>query len=116
MTYSRSFITHYGDGTGQTIVTIRNYNWQVSMPVGLQYEISGNDKMQFNVAANVEPSLVLKTKAYILSSDGNNYLNDPSILRRWNLNSNFGAFVTFSSRKFKWQVGPNVRYQWVVDL
>jgi hypothetical protein len=113
ITYSNSLLTHYGDGTGQTIITIRNYNWQLSIPVGLQYEVSGNDKIQFNVGANLEPSLVLKSKAYILSSDGNNYVNDPSILRKWNISSNFNAFVTFSSRKFKWQVGPNVRYQWL---
>ncbi|MEO8764109.1 MAG: outer membrane beta-barrel protein [Ginsengibacter sp.] len=113
ITYSKSFITHYGDGTGQTIVMIHNHSWQLSIPVGLQYELGGNSKMQFNVAGNVEPSLILKSNAYIMSSDGNNYLNDPSLLRKWNLNSNFGAFVSFSSHKFKWQVGPNVRYQWM---
>ena len=66
-----------------------------------------------NVGGNIEPSLVLKSSAYILSSDGNNYVNDPSLLRRWNINSNFGTFVTFNSSKFKWQIGPNIRYQWL---
>ena len=113
MTYSRSFITHYGDGTGQTSVSIRNYNWEASIPFGLQYEILGNNKVQFTVGANLEPSLVLKSNAYILSSDGNNYLNDPSLFRKWNINSNFGTFVTFGSGKLKWQIGPNVRYQWL---
>ena len=113
MTYSRSFITHYGDGTGQQVVTLHNYNWQASIPVGLQYEFLGNDKVQFNVGANLEPSLVLKSNAYILSSDGNNYINDPSLFRKWNINSNFGTFVTFGSGKLKWQIGPNVRYQWL---
>jgi hypothetical protein len=113
MTYSRSFITHYGDGTGQSVVTIHNYNWQASIPFGLQYEFFGNNKVQVNVGANLEPSLVLKSNAYILSSDGNNYVNDPSLLRKWNFNSNFGAFVTFRSSKFKWQIGPNIRYQWL---
>jgi len=112
-TYSRSFITHYGDGTGQSVVSLHNYSWQASIPFGLQYELSGNSKVQFNLGAALEPSLVLKSDAYILSSDGNNYLNDPSLLRKWNLNSNFGAFVSFSSARFKWQIGPNIRYQWM---
>ena len=111
--YSRNFITHYGDGTGQSVAMIRNYNWQASIPFGLQYEVTGNDKVQFNVGGNVEPSLILKSKAYILSSDGNNYVNDPSLLRKLNVSSNFGAFVTFSSTRFKWQIGPNIRYQWL---
>ena len=111
--YSNSYITHYGDGTGQAIVELRNYNWQLSIPLGLQYQVYGNNKIQFNVSSNIEPSLVLKSNAYILSSDGNNYVNDPSLLRKWNASSNFGAFVSFKSSKFKWQIGPNVRYQWL---
>ena len=113
MNYEQTYITHFGDGTGQTPVVLRNYNWQASIPVGLQYELFGNNKIQFNAAANIEPSLVLKSNAYILSSDGNNYVNDPALLRKWNVSSNFGAFITFSSSKFKWQVGPNLRYQWL---
>jgi hypothetical protein len=113
MIYSRSFITHYGDGTGSTIVSLRNYNWQASIPVGLQYEIWGNNKLQFNLSADIEPSIVLKSNSYILSSNGNNYINDGSLLRKWNASSNFGAFVTFRSTKFKWYIGPNVRYQWL---
>lgn len=111
--YYRNYETHYGDGTGQSIVSIRNYNWQASIPVGLRYEFLGNEKLQFNVSGDLEPSLVLKGNAYILSSEGNTYINDPSLLRKMNVSSNFGAFVTFRSGKFKWQIGPNVRYQWL---
>ena len=61
----------------------------------------GMNKVQFNVAGNLEPSLVLKSNAYMLSSEGNNYVNDPSLLRKLNLSSNFGAFVTFSSAEIQ---------------
>ncbi|MGZ4049497.1 MAG: hypothetical protein ACXVNN_09045 [Bacteroidia bacterium] len=111
--YSKSYITHYGDGTGQTGVSIRNYNLQASIPIGLQYELPGNNKVQLNAAADFEPSMVIKSNAYILSSDGRNYVNDPDLLRKINMSSNFGVFVTFLSSRFKWQVGPNVRYQWL---
>lgn len=112
-TYSKSYITHYGDGTGQTPVTIRNYSLQASLPIGLQYEFSGNDKIQFNASADFEPSMIIKSNAYLLSSDGNNYVNDPDLLRKINMSSNFGVFATFLSSKFRWQIGPNVRYQWL---
>lgn len=111
--YSKSYITHYGDGTGQTAASIKNYSFQASMPIGFQYEFLGNDKVQFNTAADFEPSVVIKSKAYILSSDGNNYVNDPDLLRKFNMSSNFGLFATFSSAKFQWQIGPNIRYQWL---
>jgi hypothetical protein len=112
ITYLQSFMTHYGDGTGQAVVSIRNYSYQASIPLGLQYQLLGNDKLQFHIAANIEPSVLLKSRAYILSSDGN-YINDPDIMRKLNFSSNFGTFITFSSNKFKWQIGPNLRYQWL---
>ncbi len=110
--FPMSYISHYGDGTGQTAVSLRNYNWQASIPIGLQYQLGGNDKIKFSAGANVEPSYVLKSEAYVLSSDGRNYVNDPSLLRKWNMSSNFNAFITFKSHNFKWNIGPNVRYQW----
>ncbi|MEO6219721.1 MAG: hypothetical protein ABIO81_04785, partial [Ginsengibacter sp.] len=112
-TYSRNFVTHYGDGTGMSTVTLKNYNYQVSLPVGLQYVIWENNEFQINLGANVEPSLVIKADAFLLSSDGKNYVNVPDLLRKWNLSSNFAPFVSFRSSKFKWNIGPNIRYQWL---
>jgi hypothetical protein len=111
--YAKNYLTHYGDGTGLSAVPLRNYSLQASLPLGLQYELFGNKKLQFNAAANFAPSLILKSNAYLLSSDGSNYINDPSLLRKWNMSSNFGLFMTFRSNKLKWQIGPNVRYQWL---
>ena len=111
--YSKSYITHYGDGTGQSEVSIRNYSMQASIPIGLQYTLLGSDKVQLNAAADFEPSMVIKSNAYILSSDGKNYVNDPELLRKLNMSSNFGLFVSFVSSKFKWQIGPDLRYQWL---
>ena len=110
--YINSYITHYGDGTGLVPVTIRNYSLQTSLPVGIQYGIVGSDKVRLNVAGDLEPSIVLRSNAYILSSDGNNYITDPGLVRRLNMSSNFGIFISFTSAKYKWQIGPDVRYQW----
>lgn len=110
--YAKNYLTHYGDGTGLAVVSIRNYSLQASLPLGFQYQFLGNDKIQFNAGASIAPSYILKSNAYLLSSDGRNYINDPSLLRNWNMSSNFNLFVTFSSIKLKWQVGPDVRYQW----
>ena len=111
--YAKNYLTHYGDGTGQAIVIIRNYSLQASLPVGLQYQFAGNNKVQFSAGANIAPSLIVKSNAYLLSSDGSNYIKDPTLLRKWNMSSNFNVAVTFTSKKLKWQVGPDVRYQWL---
>lgn len=110
-TYSKSYITHYGNGQGQNQISLKNYNLQLSAPVGLQYVLWGNKNVQINLASAIEPSFVLKSNAYLLSSDGRNYVNDPDLMRKINLSGNFGSYVTFSSNKLKWKVGPSVRYQ-----
>lgn len=110
-TYSKSYITHYGNGQGQNQISLKNYNLQLSAPVGFQYVLWGNKNLQINLASTIEPSFVLKSNAYLLSSDGRNYVNDPDLMRKFNLSGNFGSYVSFSSNKLKWRVGPSVRYQ-----
>jgi hypothetical protein len=111
--YARNYISHYGDGTGEASVSLRNYSLQAAIPVGLQYELWGNDKIQLNSSANLAPSLLIKGNAFVLSSDGNNYVNDPTLLRKLNMISNFGLSLSFRSNKFIWQIGPDLRYQWL---
>lgn len=111
--YSRNFVTHYGDGTGKSTVTLHNYSYQASIPLGVQYVMWDNNNLQITLAANVEPSLVFKADAYLLSSNGKNYVNVPDLMRKWNFSSNFAPFVSFRSNRFKWSVGPDIRYQWL---
>ncbi|MEP7252061.1 MAG: outer membrane beta-barrel protein [Ginsengibacter sp.] len=111
--YSRNFVTHYGDGTGLSTVSLHNYSYQASVPVGLQYMMWKNDKLQLNLAASVEPSMVFQADAYLLSADGKNYVNVPDLLRKWNLSSSFTPSISFRSHKLKWSIGPDLRYQWL---
>ena len=111
--YSRNFVTHYGDGTGKSTVTLHNYSYQASIPLGVQYVIWDNKNFQINFAANVEPSLIFKADAYLLSANGKNYVNVPDLMRKWNVSSNFAPFVSFRSSRFKWNIGPDIRYQWL---
>ena len=111
--YSRNFVTHYGDGTGKSTVKLHNYSYQASIPLGVQYVMWDNTNLQIILAANVEPSLVFKADAYLLSANGKNYVNVPDLMRKWNFSSNFAPFVSFRSSRFKWNIGPDIRYQWL---
>lgn len=109
--YSQSYITHYGNGQGQNLISLSNYSYQFSLPIGLQYALFENGKIEINLSSAIEPSIIAKSNAYIMSSDGRYYINDPNLLRKLNMSGNFGSFITFKSNKTKWQVGPSVRYQ-----
>lgn len=109
--YTLSTVSLYGNKTGVSEVTLHNYSLQVSAPVGLEYELGGNENMQFSVAATFQPSFVIKDKSYVLSTNKLNYLTDKSLMRRWNMTTNIGAFVSFQSNSFRWQIGPQLHYQ-----
>ncbi len=106
-----SSISYYGNGPGGTRVNLRNYAVNVSIPVGLEYQLGGNDKVKYYIAATAQPVLSLMNRAYILSTDNKNYLTNPSMARQWNMATNIGAFMSVNSKKLNWQLGPQVNYQ-----
>lgn len=109
--FNKNYMTHYGNGRGMGKFMIQNYNLQFAVPVGLQWNLWANDDMKVSVVSTIEPFLVLGSRAYILSGDGNNYVNDPSLLRRVNLNGNFSSMFSFHGAGVNWHIGPNVKYQ-----
>ena len=109
--FVKNYMTQFGNGKGPGKFGISNYNLQFSIPVGLQWDLWGNDDIKVSVVSTIEPFLVLGSKAYILSGDGNNYVNDPDLIRKINLSGNFGSMISFEGAGVNWHIGPNVRYQ-----
>lgn len=103
--------TKYRNFNGYSSNWLQNYYFSVSAPVGIEVRIAGNKKTSFGVAGTIQPTYVLRDKAYLLSTDFKNYAQVPWLIRRWNANTSFETFVNYSSGSLKWQVGPQVRYQ-----
>ncbi len=110
-TYSKTYITHYGNGQSQDHINLVNYSIQASIPLGIQYNIWKSSKIKVDVSSLLEPSVVLKDDAYLISSDGRYYVNDPMLVRRTNVDGHFGSYITFIGKKIKWHLGPDFRYQ-----
>ncbi|RNI36182.1 hypothetical protein EFY79_10875 [Hanamia caeni] len=110
-TYSKNFLTHYGNGQSPGHVTLNNYKIQASIPLGVQFNVWGNEKIKIDLTSLLEPSVVIKDDAYLVSSDGRYYVNDPSLVRKTNLDGHFGSYITFIGKKVKWHLGPDFRYQ-----
>ena len=47
----------------------------------------------------------------MISTNFKNYTENEDMVRQWNINSNIEAFASFVVGDFKWQVGPQIRYQ-----
>ena len=103
--------SNYNNFTGYKSNWLENYYYQVSVPVGIEVKLKGDERMQFGIATTIQPTYVLGERAYLISADYKNYAEVPWLTRRWNVNTNFETFVAYSTGELKWQVGPQVRYQ-----
>ena len=90
---------------------LQNFYFEISAPVGIEIDIAGDDRVQFGVGGTIQPTYVLGDRAYLLSTDYKNYAEVPWLIRRWNISTGLETFVSYSTGKMKWQVGPQVRYQ-----
>jgi hypothetical protein len=96
-----------GDATQE----LHNVYLQFSMPVGIEWRLLGNDKLQLGVAGTVAPTYLINRNTYLITTDFKNYTQEPSLLRRWNVNGAAEAFIAYKTGTLKWQVGPQFRYQ-----
>lgn len=90
---------------------LRNQYFQLSAPIGMELRILGSEKLQLNVAGTLQPTYLLNRNTYLVTTDYKNYTKEPSLVRRWNLNSSAEVFISYKTGDLKWQVGPQVRYQ-----
>ena len=107
----KKYITFYGSGEGLDEAVLHNKSIQLSIPVGIKYSVWKNNNVEIKIGTSLQPSLVVKADAYILSADGRNYVNDPDLMRNVNISGEFNSSISFQGDKVKWHVGPTVRYQ-----
>lgn len=106
-----SAVTNYRNTGGNIANWLRNFYYSASMPIGLEYKITGNKKSYWGVNASIQPTYVVGNRAYVISTDYKNYVEMPSLTRKWNINAGFETFGGFSIGNTDFRVGPQVRYQ-----
>lgn len=84
---------------------------EISLPVGAEFKLLHNQNISWNVAGSFQPSYILNAKAFLLSQNYENYVEEPNLLRRWNMNVAAETFVRINKGKVQLQIGPQVRYQ-----
>jgi hypothetical protein len=104
-------ISHYRNFSGFTQTWLRNERLMISLPVGAEWTVAGKGRVQFNVAATIQPTYNLTNRAYLVSTNLKNYAEEPSLYRKWNVNSALETFLTINTGTVKWSVGPQFRYQ-----
>ena len=90
---------------------LQNQYLQVSIPVGAELRLLGNKRLQLNIAGTIQPTFLLFSDTYLLSTNYMNYTKEPSLMRKWNVHSSFETFLSYKTGGFRWQMGPQFRYQ-----
>jgi hypothetical protein len=103
-----SSIRNFG---GRKEETLNNEYFQLSAPVGFELRIMGNERLQLNIGATIQPSYLMNTNSYLLTTDYLSYTSEPSLFRRWNVNGGIEAFLSYKTGGLRWQIGPEFRYQ-----
>lgn len=109
---SISTVARYRNFNGLRANWLQNLYYSASAPIGLEWKSTSNKKKTyFGVGSTIQPTYIIKDRAFLLSTDYKNYAEVPWLIRRWNMNTSFETFVSYSNGVTRWQIGPQVRYQ-----
>ena len=84
---------------------------QLAIPLGFDMKIADTRSVDFYVSAAGQFTYQVASSYYILSDDYKNYLKEPDIDRKFNINTAVEAFASFEAGGITWQAGPQIRYQ-----
>ncbi len=96
---------------GRSVKDLQNQYFQLSAPIGVEVKVIDGARLQFHVAGTIQPTYLINRNSYLITTDYQNYTREPSLVRRWNMNTSAEAFVSYSTGGISWQVGPQFRYQ-----
>lgn len=103
--------TNYSNLAGIHPVKLHNNSFQFSLPVGADYRIWTNGKLNWYAGMTLQPSIVLIGHNYLLSSDKRSFIYDNSLQNRFNLHAGLETFISYERNGYTWQIGPRFRSQ-----
>lgn len=101
---------------GSKPLTIKNRYYQISLPLGIDWMVWSNDKLSWGLAGSLQPSYTFDKQPLIISSNYKNYTDGSAYIRNWNLNANLESYFGYTTGSYRWQLGPQIRYQLLPSL
>lgn len=102
--------------TESTPITLQNTYYELSAPVGIDYRILTTNKLSWNVAAAVQPTYTFDKEPFTITSNYKGYTDGSALMRNWNINTSIETYLSYQLGKFRWQLGPQFRYQQLPTL
>ncbi len=106
-----TFQSTYSTKQGNSEIKLENQLYQISAPIGLQWDVVDGERWGLSAAATIQPTYTINKSVYVVSTDYKFYADGTPFFRRWNINSSTELCLTLKSKKIKWFMGPQIRYQ-----
>ena len=92
----------------------KNSTYQISIPVGTEFEIMRFNKMKWFAGATIQPSYLFVSNDNSVFTELNNKVYQQSMMREWNVNSSIETFINYDLKNdIELNVGPQIRYQFL---
>jgi hypothetical protein len=102
----------YSNLNGLTLKKLHNETYQLSIPLGADIRLAAvTDNISWYAGATVQPTYIAYGKSYIISSDRKSYVDDRTLLNRFNLNAGFETYLSLKTDNYTLQLGPQFRSQ-----
>ena len=112
LAYEIARATIYSNSYGIKTINLHNQTMQVSIPVGIDVRLAKYENLEWYVGSSIQPTFVVGGKSYLISSNGQNYIKETTLLNRLNLNAGFETYITYKNDNgITWQFGPEYRTQ-----
>lgn len=106
-----NFYSQYNNNTGYRKTQLNNKVYQISIPIGIQWELIQGRHFGITTEASVQPTMTLNNNTYLLSTDYKHYTDGNEFIRKWNINTSLGLNLSYKVGSTSWQIGPQIRYQ-----
>lgn len=106
-----SVFSPYNNNNGYKSTQLDNKMYQVSIPIGFQYDVIQGRKLGITAEASIQPTFTLNKSLYLLSTDYKHYADGNNLMRKWNINSAVGINLTYKTGAYQWYLGPQARFQ-----
>jgi len=104
-------VSSIGTQNGYWPKQITNRYLEISVPVAMDMRLADWKKIQLYVAAGIQPTYQFNQSMYMISSDYKKYIQEPDLVRHWNMNTTLEAYINYKAAGVTWQLGPQIRYQ-----
>jgi len=108
---SVNVLSSFRNGNGYLSTKLDNKLYQVSIPIGVQWDFIDGKRFGINAGISFQPTFTLNKNVFLISTDYKYYANGAPFFRKWNANTSIELNFTYKTKNTTWFAGPQVRYQ-----